>query len=250
VKTLVDRAAFARGIAVTNAVAANAVPVAEFTFAAIVMAGKRVLHFRDAFRADRTRASSEALMDEPLGNYRRTIGIIGASTIGRRVISLLANLDCRILLHDPFVAAHDPVARSVELVSLDEVMSRSDIVSIHAPLLPSTRGMLGARQFAAMRDGATLINTARGALVDEAALIAELTTGRISAVIDVTDPEIPDAASPLFDLPNVLLTPHIAGAVGTERSRLGRLVADEVERFVAGEPLIHAVDPYLLDRLA
>jgi phosphoglycerate dehydrogenase-like enzyme len=110
--------------------------------------------------------------------------------------------------------------------------------------------MIGALQFRAMRDGATFINTARGALVDEAALIAELATGRISAVIDVTDPEIPPADSPLFRLPNVLLTPHMAGAVGSERARLGRLVADEVERFVAGEPLRHAVDARLLERLA
>jgi phosphoglycerate dehydrogenase-like enzyme len=250
VKSLLDPIAYERGVLVTNAVDANAIPVAEFTLAAIIMANKRVLEFRDLYRADRRRRSSHALMDQPIGNYRRTIGIVGASRIGRRVIGLLENLDCDVLLYDPFVAGDDPVAASVELVALDALMARSDVVSLHAPSLPETRGMIGAGQLKLMRDGATFINTARGALVDEAALVAELVTGRISAVIDVTDPEIPPAGSPLFELPNVLLTPHMAGAVGSERARLGRLVADEVERFVRGEPLRFAVEPKLLERLA
>ncbi len=250
VKSLIDPAAYERGIVVTNAVDANAIPVAEFTLAAIIMANKRMLEFRDLYREDRTRRSSHALMDQPIGNYRRTIGIVGASRIGRRVMGLLRNLDCDVLLYDPFVTAGDPVAASVELVELDALMARSDVVSLHAPSLPATRGMIGARQLKLMRDGATFINTARGALVDEAALVAELATGRISAVVDVTEPEIPPPDSPLFDLPNVLLTPHMAGAVGAERSRLGRLVADEVERFIAGEPLQFAIEPRLLERLA
>lgn len=250
VKSLIDPVAYERGIVVTNAVDANAIPVAEFTLAAIILANKRVLKFRDLYREDRTRGTSHVLMDQPIGNYRRTIGIVGASRIGRRVIGLLGGLDCDVLLYDPFVTGTDPIAAGVELVELDALMARSDVVSLHAPSLPSTRGMIGARQIELMRDGSTLINTARGALVDEAALIAELQTGRISAVIDVTEPEIPPAHSPLFDLSNVLLTPHMAGAVGSERSRLGRLVADEVERFIAGEPLLFAVEARLLERLA
>jgi phosphoglycerate dehydrogenase-like enzyme len=208
------------------------------------------LEFRDLYRADRARGSSHALMDEPIGNYRRAIGIVGASRIGRKVINLLKGLDCNVLLYDPFVTRDDPIAAGVELVELDVLMARSDVVSLHAPSLPSTRGMIGAKQLKLMRDGATFINTARGALVDEAALIAELQTGRISAVIDVTDPEIPPPDSPLFELPNVLLTPHMAGAVGSERARLGRLVANEIERFIAGEPLQFAVEARLLERLA
>ena len=110
--------------------------------------------------------------------------------------------------------------------------------------------MIGARQLGLMRDGAAFINTARGALIDEAALIAELQTGRIHAVIDVTDPEIPAETSPLYNLPNVFLTPHVAGAAGTERQRLGQLAVDEVERYVAGQPLHFAIEPALLERLA
>ena len=250
VKYHLDPAVYAAGIAVTNAVDANAVPVAEFTLAMIILANKRVFEFRDIYRADPTRGSSHALMDTAIGSYRRTIGVVGASHIGRRVIDLLKPLDCDVLLYDPHVRPGDPITREVELTGLDDLIARSDTVSLHAPSLPSTRGMIGARQLALMRDGATFINTARGALVDETALIAELRSGRISAVIDVTDPEIALDGSPLYDLPNVLLTPHMAGAVGTERSRLGRLVADEVEKFVAGNPLKFAVKPNLLEQLA
>src|SRR5690606_9622243 len=124
--------------------------------------------------------------------------------------------------------------RQVSLIDLDTLMARSDVVSIHAPSLPNTRGMIGARQVKLIPHGAAFINTARGALVDEAALISELQTGRIQGIIDVTDPEIPQANSPLFNLPNVFLTPHVAGAIGTERARLGLMAVAEVERFVRG----------------
>lgn len=250
VKYHLDPAVFEAGIVVTNAVDANAVPVAEFTLAMIILANKRTFEFRDLYRADPSRGSSHALMDTPIGNYRRTIGIVGASHIGRRVIELLAPFDFSILLYDPHIRPDDEITKQVQLVSLDELVAKSDVVSLHAPSLPATRGMIGGRELGLMRAGAVLINTARGALVDEAALIAELETGRISAIIDVTDPEIPPAESKLYRLPNVFLTPHIAGAIGTERSRLGNLVVDEIERFVAGKQLLHRVEPALLQQLA
>jgi phosphoglycerate dehydrogenase-like enzyme len=250
VKYHLDPAVYEAGITVTNAVDANAIPVAEFTLAMIILANKRAFEFRDICRDDPTRASSHALMDTPIGNYRRTTGIVGASHIGRRVIELLAPLDGTILLCDPFIQPDDPLVRNVELVGLDDLMTRCDVVSLHAPLLPTTRGMIGSRQLGLMRDGSTIINTARGALVDEAALIAELETGRLSAVLDVTDPEIPLPGSRLYRLPNVFLTPHIAGAIGTERARLGRLVVDEIERFLAGTPLRYGIEPARLSQLA
>ena len=250
VKFTLDPAVYAAGITVTHAADANAVPVAEYTLAAIIFANKRVFELRDRYRADPARRSSYALMDEPIGNYHRTIGLVGASRIGRKVAKFLTGFDFTVLLSDPFVRPGDPITEIAELVDLDTLMARSDVVSIHAPSLPSTRAMIGARQLRLMQDGAAFINTARGALIDEAALIAELQTGRIHAVIDVTDPEIPEKGSPLYSLPNVFLTPHVAGAVGTERLRLGQLAIEEVERFVAGIPLEFAVEPALLERLA
>ena len=250
VKFTLDPAVYAAGIRVTHAADANAVPVAEFTLAAIIFANKRVFELRDRYRADPGRRSSYALMDEPIGNYHRTIGLVGASRIGRKVARLLAGFDFTVLVSDPYVRAGDPVLDGAELVDLDSLMARSDVVSIHAPSLPSTRSMIGARQLKLMQDGAAFINTARGALVDEAALVAELQTGRIHAVIDVTDPEIPAPGSPLYTLPNVFLTPHVAGAVGTERLRLGEMVIAEIERFVAGVPMEFEIEPALLERLA
>ena len=250
VKYTLDPVVYAAGIRVTHAADANAVPVAEFTLASIIYANKRVFELRDRYRADPSRRTTYALMDEPIGNYHRTVGLVGASRIGRKVARLLEMFDFTVLLSDPFVGAGDPILRTAELVDLDALMARSDVVSIHAPSLPSTWGMIGSRQLKLMKDGAALINTARGALIDEAALIAELQTGRIHAVIDVTEPEIPEAGSPLYTLPNVFLTPHVAGAVGTERLRLGQVAAEEVERFVRGEAMEFEIEPALLERLA
>jgi phosphoglycerate dehydrogenase-like enzyme len=250
VKFTVAPAVYEAGVRVTHAADANAVPVAEFTLASIIFANKRVFELRDRYRADPARRSSYALMDEPIGNYHRTIGLVGASRIGRKVARMLEGFDFAVLVSDPFVQRDDPILAGAELVDLDSLMTRSDVVSIHAPSLPSTRGMIGARQFGLMKDGAAFINTARGALVDETALIAELMTGRIHAVIDVTDPEIPASGSPLYSLPNVFLTPHVAGAVGAERLRLGQMAIEEIERFVAGERLEFEIEPALLERLA
>lgn len=250
VKHFIAPEVYAAGIAVTHAADANAVPVAEFTLAAILFANKRAFALRDIYRRDRGRAAADALIDEPIGNYRRTIGLIGASRIGRKVTALLEHFDFDVQLCDPFVLPDDPINASARLVTLPDLLRQSDVVSIHAPLLESTRHMIGAEELRLMRDGATLINTARGALIDEASLLVELRSGRINAVIDVTEPEVPDRESPLYDLPNVFLTPHIAGAVGGERTRLGTQMAEEIERFVAGKPLQFAIDPVLLARTA
>jgi len=250
VKGIIDPGIFEAGIAVSHAAEANAVPVAEFTLAAIIFAGKHVFRFRDFYVADRHRDRTYPMQREAIGNYRRTVGIIGASRIGRRVIDLLRPLAYRVLLSDPTVDADQARGMGVQKVELDELMRGSDIVSVHAPSLPSTLHMIDAAKLALMKDGATLINTARGALIDEDALLATLKTGRIDAIIDVTDPEIPGPESAFYDLPNVFLTPHIAGAVGLERSRLGEMAADEAERFIRGEPLLYGLTLESLENTA
>ncbi len=250
VKGLIDTATFDAGITVSHAAEANAVPVAEFTLAAIIFAGKQVFRFRDLYAADRGRQRTQLLQGQAIGNYRRTIGIVGASRIGRRVIDLLRPFDYRVLLYDPMVGQEGASGLGVQKVDLDTLMANSDIVSLHAPALPETRRMIDARQLSLMKDGATLINTARGALIDEAALIDKLRTGAINAVIDVTHPEVPEETSPLYDLPNIFLTPHIAGAVGLERARLGEMAVDEITRFVEGRPLLFEVRKGDLERMA
>lgn len=252
VKQIVTPAVFARGITVTSAAAANAVPVAEFTFAAILMCGKDVFAARDRVRRDRGWRPGSSTFDfrPAIGNRKRTIGVIGASMIGRLVIERLRSIECTVLVADPYLDEADATALGVTKVELDELCERSDIVTVHAPELPSTRHMLAAPQLAMMRDGAWVVNTARGSLIDTSALEAELTTGRLNAFIDTPDPEPLPAESPLYDLPNVVLTPHLAGSSGNEIARLGALAVTEVERFAAGLDPLYPVHFGDLERIA
>jgi phosphoglycerate dehydrogenase-like enzyme len=239
VKHLIGPHIFERKIEVTNAAAANAVPVAEFALAAILFANKDVLRFRQLYTQQRRQLEMHQSFDGDSGSWHKKVGIVGASRIGRRVLDLLRAHDMDVLLFDPLVSAIEAMRLGAELVSLPELMEKCQTISLHAPLLPATRHMIDSEMLARMRDGATLINTARGGLVDQAALEAELVSGRLSAFLDVTEPEALPEDSRLYDLPNVVLTPHIAGAIGNERQRLGRLIVDEIERFVAGKPLEH-----------
>jgi phosphoglycerate dehydrogenase-like enzyme len=250
VKYFLSQTVFERGITVCSAAEANAQPVAEFTLAMILLAGKRTFDFRRMYEKDRERENVEHLKSQAIGNLGLTVGIVGASRIGRRVINLLQPFDLDRTLFDPFLSAAEAEKLGVRSVPLDELMAVSDVISLHAPSLPQTRHMISADALARMKDGATLINTARGALVDEAALLVELKTGRIEAVIDVTDPEVPPQDSPFYSLPNVFLTPHIAGAVGLERARLGDMAIAEIERFCRAAPLQQQVRPEHLELIA
>ncbi|MFI2189554.1 hydroxyacid dehydrogenase [Streptomyces sioyaensis] len=249
VKHHITEVCWQRGIAVASVASANALPVAEYTLAAILFANKRVLHAAHRYRALRAPHDWHRELCDA-GNYGRTVGIIGASRIGRRLIALLRPFDLRVLLHDPYVDAAEAARLGAAPVPLDTLCAESGIVTVHAPQLPATHHMLGARELALMPDGATLINTARGSLIDETALLPELLTGRLNAVLDVTDPELPPPDSPLYDLPNVLLTPHIAGSLGGELHRLADRALDEVARFASGLPFADPVHPTDQDRSA
>lgn len=247
VKGLVTAACWERGITVSSAAWANALPVAEYTVAAVLLSNKRILDLHDAYR--RTRGALDwRERYAGIGNYRRTVGIVGASRIGRRVIELLRPYDIDLLVHDPYLGDAEASELGVRRCELDELCAGSDVVSLHAPQLPGTERMIDGRRLALMRDGATLINTARGALVDTEALIAELRSGRLRAVIDVTEPEVLPPDSPLYDLPNVLLTPHIAGSFGNELRRMGDSAMAELARYSGGLPFAHPVLRDELDR--
>jgi phosphoglycerate dehydrogenase-like enzyme len=251
VKAVVTDELWARGVAVSSAAAANAVPVAEFTFAAIVMIAKDVLRVRDAYRANRGEGWVSGVGPAgPLGTHGLKVGVIGASKIGRLVLERLRTLDVEVGLRDPYLDPEEVDELGATPMGLDELCSWSDIVTVHAPELPATRHLIDAERLALMRDGAWLINTARGSIVDTAALEAECASGRLSCFIDTPDPEPLPPTSPLWDLPNAVLTPHIAGSMGNEVARMGRLAVDEVERFMAGQPLCHEVRAEDLDLLA
>lgn len=238
VRDFVDEELFDRGIAITSAGWANAVPVAEYALAAILFAGKGIFAAREHFRATR---EPPLLLEPPAGNYGQTVGVVGASTIGRLVIDRLRDHDVEILVYDPYLDDDGARRLGVERCDLVELCRRSWVVSVHAPATDETRGLIGAAHLAAMPDGATLVNTARGSVVDGAALEAELIAGRLWAVLDVTDPEPLPPASPLFDLPNVFATPHVAGSQGNELHRLADAAVAEIERFARDEPPAHPV---------
>lgn len=246
VRPHVDPACFAAGIAVSNAAHVNARPVAEYTLAMILLANKGARKLERQYRD--ARAQVDVWADPGIGNRDKTVGIIGASHTGRHVMGLLEPFDVDLVVCDPHLTDDDAARLPAECVSLDELLCRSDVVSVHAPALPSTYRLLDAHRLALLRDGATLINTARGSLVDHDALVAELCAGRIEAVLDVTDPEPLPADSPLFSLPNVTLTPHIAGALGTEVHALAEAALDEIARLGEGRLLLHPVHAADLDR--
>jgi phosphoglycerate dehydrogenase-like enzyme len=248
VKWQVTDAVWEREVVVTSAAAANAVPVAEYTLAMVLLAGKGVLLAREAQRDPDVRVPLDPMR---IGNAGKRIGLVGASHVGRLVIELLAPHDLQVAVYDPYLTSEDAERLGVHLVEdLDELCAGVDVLSIHAPDVEATRGMIGAEQLARLPDGATLINTARPALVDTAALEAELRSGRIAAVLDVTDPEPMPPGHPLLSLPNVFVTPHVAGAAGNELVRLAELAVTEVERFAAGHPPLYPVTAADLDRIA
>lgn len=245
VKTLVSQAVFDRGVRVTTAAAANAIPVAEFTVAMMVSLLKQVPWISQAYaRLDQEELARRKQLVRELADLK--VGLIGASRIGRLVIQLLKGYNnLTIKLYDPLLSDTDASALGVVKTTLEQVC-QCEVVSVHAPNLPETRHMINPRTLALMPDHAVFINTARGALVDEAALVAELRRRPLYVALDVTDPEPPALDSPLRTAPNVLLTPHIAGAMNQGRRSMGKLAIDETLRFLRDQPLQHEVTRAML----
>lgn len=235
----------ARGVRVSSAAAANAVPVAEYTVAMIVLAGKRVLPIARRYRELQDDFDVEATFPG-MGNFGQRIGIVGASKIGRIVIDMLKPYSFEVVVHDPYLTEGEAADLGVAAVSLDELLRTSDVVSVHAPSLPSTRNLLDARGIDLMPTGATLVNTARGEIIDQDALTRRVVAGELFAILDVTVPWILEADHPLYTAENVLLTPHIAGSLGVELGRLSGAMLDELRRIARGEPLAHEIEPELL----
>jgi len=249
VKRFLSEGIWDRDVRVTSAGVALARDVAETTLGLMIVGRKRIWPlgrhvarggWRDREVWDRWDARELT---------RSTVGIIGASNVGRRLIELLAPFETRILVHDPFLDPTEAEGLGVQLVEVDRLLSSSDVVSLHCPENDHTRHLLDAERLALLSDGAVLINTARGGLIDEDALVAELERGRIFAFLDVTDPEPPAADSALRRLDNVVVTPHIAGCI-ENCTRMGDLAVEELRRFFAGEPAVYQITPDMLDRIA
>ncbi len=230
---------WARNIEVTSAYAMNAVPVAEFTLATILMSLKQAWHYMVRTQLD----GRFPPMRESAGAFGSKVGLISLGMIGRLVRERLRPFDVEVLAFDPFVTREQATALGVEMVSLEEIFRQCDVVSLHTPWLKETEGMITAALLDQLKPGATFVNTARGAVVNEADLIAVMTRRPdLTAVLDVTHPEPPVAGSPFYTLPNVILTPHIAGSKDRECRRMGSLMIEEFDRWSRGEGLKWGID--------
>lgn len=238
IRGFVTEALWDRGIVVTSAQAANAIPVAEYTLATILFSLKHGWRLAEVTRREQRFPACDGIP----GIYGATVGIISLSMIGRLVRELLRPFNLQVIAYDPYVSSAEAAALGIALCSLEELFRRAQVVTLHTPLLPETIGLVRGTHLASMPYRSTFINTARGGLVQHEELAAVLEQRPdLYAVLDVTDPEPPPPGSPLYMLPNVIVTPHIAGSVGSERRRMGQLMVEELQRFVAGEPLRHAI---------
>ena len=239
IRYFATEAFWARNIEVTSAYAMNAVPVAEFTLATILLSLKQAWYCLMRTQLDGKFPAPRRCA----GAFGSKVGLISLGMIGRLVRERLRTFDVEVLAFDPFVTPDQAMAIGVEMVSLEEIFRQCDVVSLHTPWLKETEGMITAELLGQLKSGATFINTARGAVVNETGLI-EVMTRRpdLTAVLDVTYPEPPVAGSPLYALPNVMLTPHIAGSKDRECRRMGSLMVEEFDRWSRGEGLKWGID--------
>jgi glyoxylate reductase len=224
-----------RGIAVANTPGVLSAATADLTLALILAVRRRVVEGDARVRRGEWRGSwADGFLAEELTGS--TLGIIGLGRIGQAVARRAQGFELRVLYAQRTRAETD----LGEFRELDELLGESDLVTIHAPLTPETRGLLDARRLALLRDGAAVVNTARGEIVDESALTAELVSGRLRAGLDVFthEPHVPDE---LLELPNVVLTPHLGSATRQTREAMTRLVVDNVLAFERGEALVSLV---------
>jgi glyoxylate reductase len=225
------------GITVTNTPGVLDAATADLAFALVLATRRRVIEGDQRVRArEWTGSWADGFLAEELTGS--TLGIIGLGRIGSAVARRAQGFDLRVL----FTQRRNTDTDLGEYRALDDLLAQSDVVSIHAPLTPETRGLMDARRLALLKDGATLVNTARGEIVDEPALVAELVSGRIRAGLDVFahEPHVPEE---LLSLPNVVLTPHLGSATRQAREAMTRIVVDNILAFTRGEPALTAVTP-------
>lgn len=235
------------GVKVFSAWAANAVPVAEYTVSQIILANKgffQTMRYTD-------KPEGKKILANFLGNYGAKVGIIGAGMIGKLVIRMLKAYSLEVLVFDPFLPNETAQELGVEKTSLERIFKECTVVSNHLANNEQTQGMLCGAHFNSMLPYATFINTGRGAQVVEADLIATLKARPdLMALLDVTFPEPPEADSPLYTLPNCILTPHIAGSNGREVRRMGVYMEEEYQRLIHGEPCRYEVTLKMLETMA
>jgi len=229
-----------RGVLVTNAPGANADAVAELTIGLMLSLARRIPEAASRVRRERVWGAARHTGSELKG---KTLGLIGLGRIGVRVGRVAAALAMKVWAHDPALSRTEIRARGARPMTLDALLGAADFVSLHAPLTPETHHLIGRAALARMKPGAFLINAARGPLVDETALARALQGGRLGgAALDVLEGEPPDPASPIFDAPNVILTPHMAGSTNECLETIARTAAADIARVLGGKRARHPVN--------
>ena len=238
-------AATESGVRVTITPGANEEVVADHTLALMLSVIRRVAEHDASVRAGRWDRVGPLTPGQLHG---RTVGIVGYGTIGRAVAARLDGFGVGILLHDPFIPASTPASTPAALVGLDELLTRSDLVTLHVPLDPSTRGLIGARELALLPAGAILVNAARGGVLDEVALTEALSSGHLrGAGLDVFDEE-PPVESPLLTFPQVVLSPHIAGLSHGSIAEMTRRACESVAAVAHGAVPVNSVNPIAAEK--
>lgn len=249
VRHLVPGTALERGVHVSHAAAIIADAVAEFVIAQALLC-MRSLHRIDQAMHQGTPWATirETYPGRLLGN--QVVGVVGTGRVGRAVIHLLTSFGCRVLASDPYLTDTDAMLLGVESVDLDDLFRRADVVTLHAPVLPETMGMVTRQHLAALHNGAVFINAARASLVNEQALLQEVQRGRIIAALDVFSEEPLPPDSRMRDITDLLLSPHTAGQTVDTYLRQGQAMVEEVQRFLAGEPLCYEIPPAMFSIFA
>ncbi len=234
-------AAVANGITVVNTPGRNATAVAEFALGAILAETRLIRVGHEALRAGEWRGDLYRADRTGRELNEMTVGVIGYGNIGTKVVKLLRAFGSKVLVCDPYVQlSADDHAAGVEHVSLDDLLSRADVVTLHPRVTSETRNMINAETLLRMKPGALLVNTARGPLVDYDALYAALASGHLGgAMLETFSVEPVPADWPLLQLPNVTLTPHIAGASVRTVTFAAEQAAEEVRRYLKGEPPVN-----------
>ena len=238
------------GVRIFSAWQANAVPVAEFTVAQVLLANKGYFAAMQLHSVGKRDAAWDACNLRP-GNYGCRVGIIAAGQIGKMVIKALAARKLEILVYDPYLPDEEAEALGAKKATLEEIFSTCQTISNHLPNLPSTQRMLTYEHFSRMRPGTTFINTGRGAQIEDEGLIRALQEDPTRmALIDVTLPEILPEDHIFYQLPNVLMTPHIAGSLNDEVHRMAQYMIEEYSRVSAGEEPLYEVSWKMLETMA